>query len=147
MPKGSVTHTIFSGSPPKIRPPVRPGAANVSRPTPVNELKMLTACASRYVEECSCLRSELDALTTEDVKAVDYATHLLDEAETKWQVCVDRVCATSCRSLDGLIEKARTIIDARIMREAGAWTENAEIRLATSIALDLLAWREGKVRS
>jgi hypothetical protein len=132
----NTTHT------PKVRPPVRAG-----RPTSVNELKMLTACAGRYVGECSQLRSELNALPTDNVKAVDYATHLLDEAETKWQSCVDKICAASCRSLDGLIEKARTIIDARIMREAGAWTEDAEIRLATSIALDLLAWREGKVRS
>jgi hypothetical protein len=142
MSKAVVTHTIFSGSPPKIRP-----TARVARMISVNELRMLTACAGRHCEECSHLRSELDALTTDDVKAVHYATHLLDEAETKWQICVDRICATSSRSLDGLIEKARTIIDARIMREAGAWTEDAEIRLATSIALDLLAWREGKVRS
>lgn len=141
MKPATDTTTIFDRQPPKIRPPAR-----VARMISVNELRMLCACAARHCEECSHLRSELDALTTEDVKAVDYATHLLDEAETKWQVCVDRICATSCRSLDALIEKAHTIIDARIMREAGAWTEDAEIRLATSIALDLLSWREGKVR-
>jgi hypothetical protein len=137
MKPATDTNTIFARRPPKIRPPARAG-----RPTSVNELRMLTACAARHCEECSHLRSELDALTTDDVKATDYATHLLDEAETAWQICVDRICATSCRSLDGLIEKARTIIDARIMREAGAYTEDAEIRIATSIALDLLAWRE-----
>jgi hypothetical protein len=142
MKPATDTNTISDRRPPKIRPPAR-----ASRPTPVNELRMLTACAARHCEECSHLRSELDALTTEDVKAVDYATHLLDEAETAWQICVDRICATSCRSLDGLIEKARVIVDARIMREAGAWTEDAEIRIATSIALDLLSWREGRVRS
>jgi hypothetical protein len=137
MKPATETTTIFDRKPPRIRP-----SARVGRPTSVNELRMLCACAARHCEECSHLRSELDALTTDDVRATNYATHLLDEAETAWQICVDRICATSCRSLDALIEKARVIVDAQIMREAGAYTEDAEIRIATSIALDLLAWRE-----
>ena len=137
MPKGSVTHTIFAGSPPKIRPPTHSG-----RPTSDTELRMLCACAARHVEECSHLRSELNAMTTENVRAVDYATHLLDEAETKWQICIDKICATSARSMGALTLKAETVVDSRIMREAGCETQEAEYRLATSIALDLLAWRE-----
>ena len=137
MKPATDTNTIFARRPPKVRAPARAG-----RPTSATELRMLCACAARHCEECSHLRSELRAMPTDNQRAVDYAQHLLDEAETKWQVCVDRICAMSCRSLDGLIDKARSIVDARVMREAGAHTENAEIRLATSIALDLLAWRE-----
>jgi hypothetical protein len=136
-PQADKSHSTDTFTTPLRRPPVR-----VGRPTSATELRMLCACAARHCEECGHLRSELRAMPTDNQRAVDYAQHLLDEAETAWQICIDRICATSCRSLDGLIEKARVIVDARIMREAGAYTEDAEIRIATSIALDLLAWRE-----
>jgi hypothetical protein len=110
------------------------------------ELRALAACAARHVEECHHLRSELAAILPDQERALTYTQYLLDESETRWQVCVDSICGIGSITVSDLIEKATTIIDARIMREAGAETEDAERRLATSIALDLLAWRDGRVR-
>jgi hypothetical protein len=113
--------------------------------TAILNLRVLTACAARHCEEYTHLRGELDALVPgnpDHERAINYTQYLADEAETAWQVCIDRICATPAKFMSALIEKATAIVDARVMHERGAYTEDAERRIAMSIALDLLAIRD-----
>ena len=130
-------------------------STNTSAPLPTGgfltaadiELTHLLGCLERAGEEIAHLRSEIDHLPDTDGPAIAYAVHLLREFVAMWHRAIDRIVGTPAQSAAGLESKCSAVLEIGCMADTGLNTRGADTRMAMSIAVDVIRWRDAGVVS